>query len=148
MEPPWGLGCIAISPDKTTVACGRVANRNLLFCDVALARVRARWVAHTSRTEHMAFAPDGNTLATSAYDTIKLWNVATRQELLSLESPDGNVTSLEFSSDGRTLATGHSTGAVYLWLTADDPAAAAVSASVNSPALAGSRTTGPTVPNR
>jgi WD40 repeat protein/tRNA A-37 threonylcarbamoyl transferase component Bud32 len=120
-ESPWGHGCIALSPDQATVACGLAGNRNLLLWDIASAGTRAEWVAHTSPTEKVAFAPDGKTLASCASDMIKLWNVATGQELLSLESPDGNVTSLQFSPDGRTLATGHTTGAVYLWLTAEEP---------------------------
>jgi WD40 repeat protein len=118
LRPFAGIDCMAISPDQTTLACGLNSDRTTMRCDVASASIRAEWVAHTGPITKLAFTPDGKTLAGFAEDIIKLWNVATGQELLSLESPEGWVTSLAFSPDGRTLASGHGTGAVYLWRTA------------------------------
>jgi hypothetical protein len=42
---------------------------------------------------------------------VKLWNIATQQEVATLEPPlPGGCLSLRFSPDGRTLAAGSSLG--------------------------------------
>jgi WD40 repeat protein len=66
----------------------------------------------------LAFSADGRTLVTGsgADRTAKLWDVATRREIASLEGIEGQVVSVAFSPpDGRTLAVGHQDGAVKLW---------------------------------
>jgi WD40 repeat protein len=57
------------------------------------------------------FFPDGKTLVTGALDgKIKLWNLATHQELMTLTVPvGGTFRSLGVSPDGRTLAVGYMT---------------------------------------
>ena len=55
----------------------------------------------------VAFSPDGKTLASGSYDVkVKLWNIATQQEVATLEIPPRSCVSLRFSPDGRTLAAG------------------------------------------
>ena len=83
---------------------------------------------HAGRVNHLAYAPDGRTLATASSDgTVRLWDVAA----VPVTPPrvlrhDGPVRRLSFAPDGRTLAVAAASdeGEVWLWdLAAPDPAA-------------------------
>jgi WD40 repeat protein len=63
-------------------------------------------LGHSQGVFSLAFAPDGNTLASgSADNTVKFWDVASRREIRSL-GPGLPAISLAFSPDGRVLAIG------------------------------------------
>jgi WD40 repeat protein len=63
-----------------------------------------RWRPHNGAVGSVAFSPDSKTLATSGEDhTLKLWNMATRREMVRLKIPTRGVSFLTFSPDGRTL---------------------------------------------
>ncbi|MFF5257968.1 AAA family ATPase [Actinomadura viridis] len=72
---------------------------------------------------HAAFSPDGKTLVTGCFATIRLWDVATRRPLghpLHLGDQEGtgslaSVRSMAFSPDGRLLATSSYEGTITLW---------------------------------
>ena len=71
---------------------------------------------HNNEVKSVAFSPDGKRLATGSWDrTVKLWDAATGQELLTLKGNLGWVMSVAFSHDGKRLATGSSDGTVKLW---------------------------------
>jgi WD40 repeat protein len=54
--------------------------------------------------QSLAFSADGLTLASASDDsTLKLWNVSTQQELLSIRRLGGTLSGLIFSPDGRLL---------------------------------------------
>jgi WD40 repeat protein len=52
----------------------------------------------------IAFSPDGKTLATAGEDsTLKFWNLATQQELLTIRRLGGTMRGMMFSPDGQLL---------------------------------------------
>jgi RNA polymerase sigma factor (sigma-70 family) len=65
---------------------------------------------------HVAFAPDGRTLATAHGDgAIQLWDVDTGEELLRRTAAQAPVSCLAFAPDARSLATGHADGSILVW---------------------------------
>ena len=63
----------------------------------------------------MAYAPDGETLASAGRDaTIRLWPPKTSQPLATLTGHDGLITSIAFSPDGKRLVSGSGDGTVRL----------------------------------
>jgi hypothetical protein len=62
---------------------------------------------HKEEIWSLAFSPDSKTLATASWDgTVKLWHVATGQELFSFDAGGGVAWCATFSPDSRLLAFG------------------------------------------
>jgi WD40 repeat protein/serine/threonine protein kinase len=76
---------------------------------------------HYQGISAFAFAPDGRTLVTGSNDgTVKLWNVATGQELFSLRKSAEWILGMAFSPDGTTLAVSSKSGlgsVIRIWST-------------------------------
>jgi WD40 repeat protein len=61
------------------------------------------------------FSPDGGRLATASVDkTIRLWDLATGQEILKL-SEDSMVYTVRFVAGGRRLITGSADRPIGVW---------------------------------
>lgn len=70
---------------------------------------------HTKEATLLAFAPDGQTLASSSLDhTVRLWDMTNLRPIDKLQF-NLAVLSLAFSPDGRTIATGGRDRTVRLW---------------------------------
>lgn len=83
--------------------------------DVATQELRQAFAAADGNpTLALAFSPDGKTLAGS-YQTVRLWDTETGNELSELDRHSYEVSIMTFSPDGRILASGDTGGKVILW---------------------------------
>jgi WD40 repeat protein/serine/threonine protein kinase len=73
---------------------------------------------HTDAVVAVAFSPDGKTLASGSSlndQSLRLWDVARRQERARLKGHTRAVFAVAFSPDGQTLATGSVDQTIRLW---------------------------------
>jgi WD40 repeat protein len=71
---------------------------------------------HSSDVNAIAFTPDGKTIVTGSDDkTIKLWSLATGEEIRTLKKHSNWVWTLAISPDGKTLASGSADHTIKLW---------------------------------
>ncbi|MFC7884714.1 trypsin-like peptidase domain-containing protein [Streptomyces sp. NPDC057376] len=120
-------GPALFSPDGDTIATGGRQGKILLWDARTHQRIDELRV-HRSNEDawpsHLAFSPDGTTLAVTVFGArtsksdqseVQLWDVREGRRTATLEGHTGQVTSLAFSPDGETLATGASDATARLW---------------------------------
>jgi WD40 repeat protein len=66
--------------------------------------------------QSVAISPDGRRIAAAGTDkTVKLWDVLTGQQLVTLRDHPGLVESVAFSPDGWLIASADDNGLVKIW---------------------------------
>ena len=71
---------------------------------------------HTAFVNQIALSPDGKTLASGGNDsTLRLWDLLSGEELMTLRSHSSVIQCLAWSPDGQTLYTGSGDATVRIW---------------------------------
>jgi RNA polymerase sigma factor (sigma-70 family) len=83
--------------------------------DAPLQIIPRNRMTHDRAVYSVAFSPDGKTLASGSYQTIKLWDVTTGKEKATLKGHTHNVFSVAYSPDGKTLASASEDQTIKLW---------------------------------
>jgi WD40 repeat protein len=108
-ECRYAVHCLAFAPDGKTVAAGGGFDQQageVRLWDMPSCAERAH-LRHGKAIQTMAFAPEGQTLAmASVGQIVKLCDVSTGRERLSIKLTIARAPSLAVSRDGRTFALG------------------------------------------
>lgn len=83
---PDGKSIVAANPFHN----GTAASESMAIWDVATQKVTTKFVGHTDAVNKIAWSPDGNYIASSAYDgTVRVWDAKTGQSVYKLNAPNG-----------------------------------------------------------
>lgn len=107
---PENASVLRVSKDGQWLASGNFRT-GINVRDLASMKVHANFDAHRSTIYCVQFSHDSKLVATASWDgTVKLWHVASGQELLTIPSRFGTVWSVAFSPDDSILAFGSGSG--------------------------------------
>lgn len=102
-----GVYSTAFSPDGKFLASTGMDNTIIIWDLQSGNEVKRITEQHTIITHDLEFSPDGSKLAVCSWDkTITLWDTKTWNLLRRLEGHVNMITTLNFSPDGKFLATG------------------------------------------
>lgn len=115
----WAMAA-AFAPDGKSFAWTNWSDGTLSLWDLAKQKERFRAERHDrDEVHHVAFAPDGKTLASVGYDaTVRVWDTATGKQVRVLKGHTGSTLGVAFSPDGKTLASTGGDKVARLWDTA------------------------------
>jgi eukaryotic-like serine/threonine-protein kinase len=102
-----GAGGASFSPDGRRLAGLR--GKEVVVWDAATGQELAVGRGHTQDVRRVAWAPDGRSVASGAYELyqegeVKVWDAQTGRERFTLRGARGAVSGLAFSPDGQRLA--------------------------------------------
>ncbi|WP_341526503.1 serine/threonine-protein kinase [Nostoc sp. UHCC 0302] len=120
---PHSATSIAFSPNGKILVCGGSdciqlwdveTHYGRLICTINTSIISSS--NSSSAKGSLIFSPDGQILASSSNDnTIKLWDVASGNEIGTLTGHSSQVNSILFSRDGQILVSAANDGSIKIW---------------------------------
>ena len=103
----YATGPLAVSPDGGLVASATAGGLVRLF-DPAKGELKESLHGHMNAVFGVAFSPDGRSLISTCggREAVKLWDVSTRQELLTLGGTGSMLFAARWSADGDVILVG------------------------------------------
>jgi WD40 repeat protein len=114
LEAKFQVSGLAFSPDGSRLAVVGYGAGAIPVYEVVTGKRLLALTGHTQSS--MAYSPDGRRIATGSEDrTVRLWEAASGQEVLTLKGHTDVVRSVTFSKDGRRLVSGGWDRTVHVW---------------------------------
>jgi eukaryotic-like serine/threonine-protein kinase len=116
LEKDWGVSGMAFTPDGTILATAS-AEGTVSLWDTTRREVVDELRGHLNGVHAVAVSPNGQRLASASQgdEAVKLWDVATRHEVATLEGEGFIRDHLRFSPDGTLLVAVNATGTAHIW---------------------------------
>ncbi len=113
----WGVSPVALVCEFSTnglmIACA--VGKSVVLFDSRDGEVIAV-LENSDAVFSCNFSPDSNRLVATCHDcTVRVWDIATRAELMTFAGHEGSVTSSSFSPDGAVIATASWDHTARLW---------------------------------
>jgi WD40 repeat protein len=106
------------SPDgkRLAAAIAKKSSGSVTVWNATSGLVEGRLQGHAAHVINVAFSPDGRHLATASHDkTAKIWDLLTREPILTLTGHADRVNAVAYSPDGRQLVSACRDGTVKFW---------------------------------
>ena len=120
---PGAINGAGISADLKTAVTSGLFDEKLLVWDLRTGRVQRTFPVEPYIEGALAVSRDGRRLAAALTPSrgedrvarIRIWDIATKHELMCLEPKVNGVGSLAFSADGKTLLSGMCDTTAIVW---------------------------------
>ena len=108
-------GTMIFSPDGKLLAWPGDRDGIIHLWDIKAAKKLRWWPTGQRKTQVLVFSPDGRSIAGADREDIRIWDIATGKEQMTLRGQSW-IVSLAFSASGRLLAGGaEKAGQIQLW---------------------------------